>query len=114
MANASDLPAIPSTRRVERARLSTEGAADVWIVAEDDGNDAATTRRWRNGIDPFAAMSRNGQATRRGDGDQPRLARPDGHHGQHHGDVRAAEATSTAAKLEVALNESGRKLSRPG
>ena len=118
VANASDLPAYPEHPTCRTCpRLSTEGAYDVWIVAEDDGNDAAynSSAAGNGTITDSVATSRNRQAH----ATKVMVINPTDWHGPTvvmadnttatfvPGYPKLTSLNGTAMKLEVALNESG-------
>lgn len=118
VANASDLPAYPEHPTCRTCpRLSPEGAYDVWIVAEDDGNDAAynSSAAGNGTITDSVATSRNRQAH----ATKVMVINPTDWHGPTvvmadnttatfvPGYPKLTSLNGTAMKLEVALNESG-------
>ena len=118
VANASDLPAYPEHPTCRTCpRLSPEGAYDVWIVAEDDGNDLAynSSAAGNGTITDFVATSRNRQAH----ATKVMVINPTDWHGPTvvmadnttatfvPGYPKLTSLNGTAMKLEVALNESG-------
>lgn len=118
VANASDLPAYPEHPTCRTCpRLSPEGAYDVWIVAEDDGNDPAynLSAAGNGTITDSVATSRNRQAH----ATKVMVINPTDWHGPTvvmadnttatfvPGYPKLTSLNGTAMKLEVALNESG-------
>ena len=118
VANASDLPAYPEHPTCRTCpRLSPEGAYDLWIVAEDDGNDAAynSSAAGNGTITDSVATSRNRQAH----ATKVMVINPTDWHGPTvvmadnttatfvPGYPKLTSLNGTAMKLEVALNESG-------
>ena len=118
VANAVDLPPYPQYPVCRTCpRLSPEGAYDVWIVAEDDGNDLSynASAAGNGTITAAVATKRNRQAhatrvmvVNPTDWSGPTVVMADNTSALFApGYPRLTSINGTAMKLEVALNESG-------